>query len=252
MSDKEIQPNNPWQALQQFTNARIGIGRSGTSIPMKELLQFRLAHAHARDAVYSKLDSEGLTEALKQFNLPVAQLNSKAVSRERYLKMPGLGRDLDEASTEQLTSYTPGADIVIIIADGLSATAVNQNTVPLLEFLVPMLINSKLKLAPFCLVKQGRVAIGDDVAAVLQAKMSLILIGERPGLSAADSMGAYLTYDPREGLTDEARNCISNIRHNGLGHRQAAEKIFYLVQQAFRKKLSGVLLKDDNEGGYFP
>ncbi|RYE19574.1 MAG: ethanolamine ammonia-lyase subunit EutC [Sphingobacteriales bacterium] len=251
MSDKELQPNNPWQALQQFTKARIGIGRTGTSIPMTGLLEFRLAHAHARDAVYSKLDADGLTDGLRQFDLPVAQLSSKAVYREQYLKMPGLGRDLDEASTEQLNIYASGADIVIIIADGLSATAVNENAVKLLEILVPMLISSKFKLAPFCLVKQGRVAIGDDVATVLKAKLSLILIGERPGLSAADSMGAYLTYEPRDGLTDEARNCISNIRHNGLNHVQAADKIFYLIQQAFRKKLSGVLLKDDEQGGYF-
>ncbi|RCH55870.1 ethanolamine ammonia-lyase [Mucilaginibacter hurinus] len=252
MSEKGVQHGNPWQALQQYTNARIGIGRTGTSITMHQLLQFRLAHAHARDAVYSKLDVDGLLAGLSQFNLPVIVLHSKAEYREQYLKMPGLGRDLDTPSAELLRAYAPGADIVIIIADGLSAAAVNENAVNLLEHLMPMLVNDDFVLAPVCVVRQARVAISDDIGAALRAKISLILIGERPGLSAADSMGAYLTYGPREGLTDEARNCVSNIRQHGLAHKQAAEKLFYLVKQALNKKLSGVLLKDNDEHGYVP
>jgi ethanolamine ammonia-lyase small subunit len=144
-----------------------------------------------------------------------------------------------------LANYAAACDIAIIIADGLSATAVNENAAGLLEILLPMLAAFKLKIAPLCLVEQGRVAIGDDIGHGLKAKLSLVLIGERPGLSSADSMGAYLTYNPRPGLTDESRNCISNIRPQGLTNKPAADKIFYLINEAFKRKLSGVGLKDN-------
>lgn len=242
-------PNNdePLNPLKEFTAARIAIGRSGVSIPTKQSLQFNLAHAHARDAVYSELDIDGLTDNLKQFNLPILHLHSKADNRAEYLQRPDLGRKLKKSSANQLKEYAGEYDVIIIIADGLSATAVNEHTKGVLQILIPKLSVAKLKLAPVCLVEQGRVAVGDKVAHLLNAKLSVMLIGERPGLSAADSVGAYLTYNPQPGLTDESRNCISNIRPRGLPAKLAAGKIFYLVQEAFRLKLSGVGLKD-NQG----
>ena len=245
--DKVIKglPSNdePLNPLKEFTAARIAIGRSGVSIPTKQSLQFNLAHAHARDAVYSELDIDGLTDSLNQFDLPVLHLHSKAGNRAEYLQRPDLGRKLKKSSANQLKENTGEYDVAIIIADGLSATAVNEHTKGVLQVLIPMLSAARLKLAPICLVEQGRVAVGDKAAHLLNAKLSIILIGERPGLSAADSVGVY----PQPGLTDESRNCISNIRPQGLPAKLAAEKIFYLVQEAFRLKLSGVGLKD-NQG----
>lgn len=234
-------------ALKEFTAARIGIGRTGVSIPVKQALELKLAHAHARDAVYSHLDIAKLTEALKQFNLPILNLHSKAEYREEYLQRPDKGRKLKKSSAHHLENFAGNYDVVIIIADGLSATAVNDNTPELLQQLVPLLTGAGLSIAPLCLVQQGRVAVGDKIAHLLGAKLSVMLIGERPGLSSADSVGAYLTYNPKPGLTDESRNCISNIRPKGLGYKDAAEKIFYLIQESFRRKLSGVELKD-NQG----
>jgi ethanolamine ammonia-lyase small subunit len=236
---------DPLAYLREFTAARIAIGSVGNSIPLKQSLEFKLAHAHARDAVYSVLDIEGLLNNLKVFNLPILRLHSKATGRHKYLKRPDHGRQLNEESAAQLKDYRTDADIVIIIADGLSATAVNENAFGLLEMLIPMLSAAKLKLAPLCLVEQGRVAIGDDIGHGLNARFSILLIGERPGLSSADSMGAYLTYNPQPGLTDESRNCISNIRPQGLTNKPAADKIFYLINEAFKRKLSGIGLKDN-------
>jgi ethanolamine ammonia-lyase small subunit len=232
-------------SLREFTAARIAIGRVGNSIPINESLKFKLAHAHARDAVYSALDIDSLFAGLKSFNLPVLHLHSKAKNRPKYLKRPDRGRALSEESAEELKDFSANADVAIIMADGLSAEAINENAVGLLQILIPMLRASKLKIAPLCLVEQGRVAIGDDIGYGLNAKFTILLIGERPGLSSADSMGAYLTYNPKPGLTDESRNCISNIRPQGLTHKPAADKIFYLVLEAFRRKLSGVGLKDN-------
>jgi len=241
---QELDSTDPFNSLKTFTAARIGIGLVGSTVPLDYSLEFKLAHAHARDAVYSILDTEGLTNTLKQFNLPVLHLHSQAGNRARYLQRPDLGRKLNEESANQIKDMG-SADVVIIVADGLSATAVNNNVNGLLSILIPKLLAVKLKLAPICLVEQGRVAIGDDIAHGLKAKLSLVLIGERPGLSAADSMGAYLTYNPRSGLTDEMRNCISNIRPMGLTYDLAADKIFYLIQEAFKRKISGVSLKDN-------
>jgi ethanolamine ammonia-lyase small subunit len=235
------------KALQEFTSARIAIGRVGTSIPLKQSLEFKLAHAHARDAVYSELDINNLTDVLKQFDLPVLHLNSRVNDRRQYLQRPDLGRRLNDGSLDLLLDHRPETDIAIILADGLSATAVNENAVGLLQALIPQLLAAGFKLAPISMVEQGRVAIGDDIGHGLKAKLSLVLIGERPGLSSADSLGAYLTYNPKPGLTDEMRNCISNIRPGGLIYKKAAKKIFYLISEAFKRKLSGVDLKDNAE-----
>jgi len=240
----------PWSSLKAFTTARIALGRTGTAIPLKEVLSFRLAHAHARDAVYSRLDTHSIHEALQPYRHDILHLHSNAADRHEYLQRPDKGRQLDADSIAQLNNITSSArqkDVVIIIADGLSATAMNVHTQPLLEILMPMLKTAGLTTAPFCLVEQGRVAIGDEIGALLQAKMTVVLIGERPGLSAADSMGAYITFHPAAGNTDEARNCISNIRKEGLQYTQAAGKICYLLQEAARLKLSGVGLKDNYE-----
>jgi ethanolamine ammonia-lyase small subunit len=235
----------PLKALREFTQARIGIGRVGTSIPLKQSLEFKLAHAHARDAVYSELDINNLTDLLKQFDLPVLQLHSRAGHRRQYLQRPDMGRRLNDASMQLLHDFSAEADIAIIIADGLSATAINEHTFGLLQVLVPQLTAAGFRLAAISLVEQGRVAIGDDIGYGLKAKLSLVLIGERPGLSSADSLGVYLTYNPKPGITDEARNCVSNIRPGGLSYSKAAKKIFYLISEAFTRKLSGVGLKDN-------
>lgn len=245
MDELKQSDENFLELLKQFTAARIGLGRTGASIPVKQSLAFNLAHAHARDAVYSDLDVEKLIENLEEFSLPVLQLHSKAAYREQYLQRPDLGRQLNEESVEILESNKTDNDIVIVVADGLSATAVNHNAVSLLRILIPQLQLAELKIGPVCLVKQGRVAIADDIGFALHSKLSIILIGERPGLSAADSMGSYITYKPKPGLTDESRNCISNIRPHGLSAKQASKKIFYLVHEAFKRKLSGVGLKDN-------
>ena len=241
ISDDSLNP------LKEFTAARIAIGRSGTSIPTKQSLAFKLAHAHARDAVYSRLDIDALSADIKQFDLPVILLHSKAGNRAEYLQRPDLGRKLKKSSANQLKEYAGDYDVSIILADGLSAAAINENVIGLLGHLIPLFTAAKLKLAPICFIEQGRVAVSDKIAHLLNAELSIILIGERPGLSSADSIGAYMTYEPKPGLTDESRNCISNIRPQGLAFKPAAEKLFYLVQEAFRMKLSGVGLKD-NQG----
>jgi ethanolamine ammonia-lyase small subunit len=230
--------------LKAFTTARIGIGKTGASIPFKQSLVFKLAHAHARDAVYSELDLDMLSKDIQHLDQQILLLHSQASYREQYLQRPDMGRQLNQESIDALNDYA-GYDVVIVIADGLSATAVNRNAVGLLKLLLPQLVALGLKVAPICLVKQGRVAIADDIGFHLRAKISLILIGERPGLSSADSMGAYLTFSPKPGLTDESRNCISNIRPHGLTFKLASHKLFYLIQEALKRKISGVGLKDN-------
>lgn len=247
MSQELIQ-QDPWASLKAFTTARIALGRTGTAIPLREVLNFRLAHAHARDAVYSALAVNALQEQLHSFYLPVLLLHSKAADRYEYLQRPDKGRQLDAESVAILKAADEAClqkDVAIILADGLSATAMNVHTQPLLEVLIPLLKGAGLSLAPICMVQQGRVASGDEVGEILQAKLTLMLIGERPGLSAADSMGAYITYGAKPGTTDEARNCISNIREEGLQYEAAARKILYLIQEALSLGLTGVGLKDN-------
>jgi ethanolamine ammonia-lyase small subunit len=241
---KELIQSDPWASLKAFTTARIALGRTGTAIPLREVLAFKMAHAHARDAVYSRLETSALQEQLQSFHLPITVLHSRAADRYEYLQRPDKGRRLDADSAESLTSQ--GADVAFILADGLSATAVNVHAYPLLQHVLPILKAAGISVGPVCLVQQGRVAIGDEIGALLKVKATVVLIGERPGLSAADSLGAYITYGPQVGNTDEVRNCISNIREEGLQYTAAAGKIFYLLQEALRLKLSGVELKDNH------
>ncbi len=235
-----------WESLRQFTAARIALGRSGHSLPTQALLKFQLDHAQARDAVYSFLDTNRLIKELTQLISENILVKSQAQNRQQYLQRPDWGRKLSAESQQNLSDRnTFGSDLCLIIADGLSATAVNEHALPVLSLLVPALVQHGWSLAPVCLVEQGRVAIADEIGYFLKAKMTIILIGERPGLSSPDSMGAYLTYGPRPGLTDESRNCISNIRPAGLDYVQASDKLLYLLTQMKARQLSGVNLKDE-------
>jgi ethanolamine ammonia-lyase small subunit len=239
--------NDPWSALKKFTAARIALGRTGVSIPVRENLSFKLAHAFARDAVYTTLDISLISGGLTVLNLPFLLLHSKATDRSQYLQRPDLGRRLDDASLSMLSQHSGSYDIAVSLADGLSAAAINQHALPLLSLLISRFNSSGLSIAPICIIEQGRVAISDETGNALGAKLSIILIGERPGLSTPDSMGAYLTYHPKVGNTDHQRNCISNIGLKGLPFREAADKIYYLVRESLRLQLSGVGLKDMGE-----
>ena len=248
MNKKEllIQPD-PWISLRSLTSARIALGRTGVSVPLAESLAFKLAHANARDAVYDLLDKAILVEGIQQLQHPLLLLQSAAANRQQYLQRPDYGRRLNEDAVQRLELEQTGSsyDICISIADGLSATAVNKHAIPLLQVLMPLLKHAGFSIAPICIIEQGRVAISDHTGQLSRATLSLIVLGERPGLSSADSLGAYLTYQPQQGTTDERRNCISNIRPGGLSVEQSAQKILLLIQESFRLKLSGIQLKDD-------
>lgn len=238
---------NAWQELRKFTDARIGLGRAGVSVPTAALLEFQLAHAQAQDAVHAQADIDGLVSALQPQHC--VRLHSQAASRAEYLQRPDLGRLLDDDSRTlcRKAVVESGYDLAIVIADGLSARAVNQHAAALTTELLKRLAQSQKdtwNVAPVCLVQQGRVAVGDDVAAALSAKMVLVLIGERPGLSSPDSLGAYLSWAPEVGLPDSRRNCVSNIRPAGLPVTSAADKLAFLIAEARTRKISGVSLKD--------
>lgn len=229
--------------------ARVAIGRTGRSEPLAASLDFRMAHAHARDAVFAPLDIPTLKDALLDTGATIFILHSKAADRRTYLQRPDLGRKLSENSIAALQASNPSpSKIVWVLADGLSATALQKHAAPFMKAAVPLLEASGFETNAVCIVEQGRVAIGDEIAALLQARLVIVLIGERPGLSAADSLGLYLTYHPLPGTTDEARNCISNIRSEGMPYSIAAEKLLFLVKEAFRLQLSGVMLKDHSSG----
>ncbi|HEU4376526.1 MAG TPA: ethanolamine ammonia-lyase subunit EutC [Telluria sp.] len=232
---------NPWDRLRRFTAARIALGRAGVSVPTAPQLAFQLAHAQARDAVYRELDDAALaTELTAALDVPSICVHSAAPDRATYLRRPDLGRKLDPASRAALDR--PGHyDIGFVIADGLSALAIERHALPFLRSFL-----DAAAIAPLVIVRQGRVAIGDEVAQLLGMELVVVMIGERPGLSSPDSMGLYLTWQPRVGMTDERRNCISNVRPQGLGYDDAARKLHYLVDEARRRGVSGVALKDDS------
>jgi ethanolamine ammonia-lyase small subunit len=240
---------NPWMKLNRFTRARIALGRAGVSIPTKPMLDFQLSHARARDAVHLPMDRDGIVARLEATGYPAIELKSAAGNRTTYLQRPDLGRRLDDAARGRLSSLAEqgayGFDIAFVIADGLSAFAVNQHAVDMLEAVRPGLAALNWRAAPVSVVEQGRVAIGDEIGALLGAEVVVILIGERPGLSAPDSLGLYITYAPRPGLTDAARNCISNVRPDGQSFSSAARRLLYLLVEARRRRLSGVDLKDE-------
>lgn len=251
---------NPWAALRQFTDARIALGRAGVSQPTQPQLAFQLAHAQARDAVHLALDATALQQALSALGHGCMHLQSAAPDRDTYLQRPDLGRRLNAASRESLIARHPHAwpdahdsdeshkrpyDVAFVIADGLSALAIGSHALPFLQVLLPCLANDNWNIAPLALVEQGRVAVADEAGELLGARIVVILIGERPGLSAPDSMGLYLTWMPKVGLTDASRNCISNVRPAGLGYEDAASKLQWLLNESRRRQISGVDLKDD-------
>jgi ethanolamine ammonia-lyase small subunit len=245
---------DPWQGLRRFTAARIGLGHSGISQLTHAQLQFQLAHARARDAVHDALDAAALARALADAwpGLPSPLvLHSAAADRNAYLQRPDLGRRLDTPSRACLLdlrgagAHSAACDLAVVVADGLSALAIEQNAAPFLQALEARLDASAWTFAPLVIVQQGRVAIGDEVGELLGARIVLVLIGERPGLSSPDSMGLYITWAPSIGLTDERRNCISNVRPAGLGVDEAADKLHWLLGEARRRELTGVQLKDE-------
>jgi ethanolamine ammonia-lyase small subunit len=258
---QDIIPNpqaDPWQALRQFTAARIGLGHTGISQPTSAHLAFQLAHARARDAVHDTLDTTALRAALEQAwpgSPSPLMLHSAAADRNVYLQRPDLGRRLDGPSRGRLCAlrgehvHERPYDLAVVVVDGLSGPAVSQNAAPFLQALRPRLETSGWTLAPLSIVQQGRVAVGDEVGELLGAKLVVVLIGERPGLSSSDSMGLYMTWAPRVGLTDERRNCISNVRPAGLSVEKAARKLHILLSEARRRELTGVQLKDETGAG---
>ncbi|MDN2708403.1 ethanolamine ammonia-lyase subunit EutC [Janthinobacterium sp. SUN118] len=235
----------PWQALRAHTAARIALGRRGVSVPTGAQLAFQLAHAQARDALHLELDGDALARALLEQGLSSVQLHSAAATRAVYLQRPDLGRRLDDVSRARLAACATGVDLALVAADGLSALAVQRHAAPFLAALRERLALEAWTLSPLHIVAQGRVAIGDEIGELLQARAVLVLIGERPGLSSPDSLGLYLTWAPKVGLLNERRNCISNVRPQGLAYAQAAYRLHYLLSQAFARQLSGVALKDE-------
>lgn len=249
MEKPPVDPQNPWLELRRLTPARIALGRTGTSLPTSALLDFQFAHAQARDAVHLPFDHAGLSAQLSERGRDSLLLHSAATDRNSYLQRPDLGRKLSEDSAQTLRDYAQanpgGVDLAIVVADGLSALAVHRHTLPFLTRLEEQMSADGWSIAPVVLVEQGRVAIGDEIGQLLGAKMLVMLIGERPGLSSPDSLGLYFTYNPKVGLTDAYRNCISNVRLEGLSYGMAAHRLLYLMREACRRQLSGVNLKDE-------
>ncbi len=237
--------DDPWTRMRAVTPARIGLARAGSSIATQDHLAFQLAHAKARDAVHEPFDPGALVERLRDRRLEAVQLRSAAADRPTYLARPDLGRRLDEASRARLVAMARGYDLVFVLADGLSARAVASHAVPLLDASLPQLRRDGWRIGPAVVVEQGRVAIGDEIGGILDAALACVLIGERPGLTSPDSLGAYLTWQPAIGRTDAERNCLSNIRPAGMAYAEAAQRLVYLCTEARRRRCTGVMLKDE-------
>ncbi|EPG37398.1 ethanolamine ammonia-lyase subunit EutC [Acinetobacter colistiniresistens] len=238
-----------WETLKQFTDARIAIGRTGCSIPTRALLDFQLSHAQAKDAVFQCLNVELLTEQLQQLGLNPIHVQSQAEHKELYLKRPDLGRLLAPQSVQQLQQtkqHQQGYDVCIVIGDGLSARAIEENALPFIQALIQPFAEQQWSLAPVVIATGSRVALGDEIAEIFQARMLIMLIGERPGLSSPDSMGLYYTLDAYSGCLDSQRNCISNIRPAGLSIPIATQRLLALMHNSKRLGLSGVDLKDEH------
>jgi ethanolamine ammonia-lyase small subunit len=245
-------PPDPWADLRRHTPARIGLGRCGVALPTDEVLRLAAAHAQARDAVHVALDGAALEAQLRSEGWRCVRVASRAAGRDDYLRRPDLGRRLSAADAARLQDLAAGdVDLAIVIGDGLSAVAVQRHSPRLLAALRAAL-GDTLTLAPLVIATQARVALADEIGALLQARVSLILLGERPGLSSPDSLGAYLTHAPAVGRTDAERNCVSNIRPEGLPPEHAAQRIAWLLREALRRRISGVGLKDDSATELLP
>lgn len=238
---------DPWHALRAHTPARVALGRTGVSMPTDELLRFGTAHAMARDAVHLPLDVPALRNRLHAEGWPTVEVHSSAPDRATYLLRPDLGRRLDEASAAGLQPPSGGCTLQLVVADGLSSLAAARHAVPLLGKLRDQL-PPDWRLGPIIVATQARVALGDPIGERMGAQLVAMLIGERPGLSSPDSLGVYLTHTPRVGCTDAQRNCISNIRPEGLPYAAAAHKLMWLAGEALRLQCTGIGLKDDSEG----
>lgn len=247
MSDPAL-PRRPTLDLRAFTPARVALGRSGASLPTKALLDFTLDHARARDAVHAAFDTRRLIADLDALGLAVTEVRSRAVDRSDYLRRPDLGRQLEPDSAERLArSVSAPCELAVVIGDGLSAAAVHSHAAIVVGRLLQSLAEGDAVAVGHVVVASGaRVALGDEIGAILGARMVLMLIGERPGLSAPDSLGAYLTFAPQPGRTDAERNCVSNIHHAGLSHDEAAFKIAWLVREGLAREVTGVALKDES------
>ena len=241
---------DPWVRLRQFTPARIGLARAGAAVTTAEQLAFQLAHAQARDAVHAPFNAAAVAADLTGRRFAVVSLDSAAPDRTAYLMSPNLGRRLSDAARWRLSELVCDfasdftGDLAVVVADGLSALAVHRHAAPLMAALSGQLPGA-VKIGTVAVVERGRVAIGDEIGAALNARLVMVLIGERPGLSAPDSLGAYLTWAPKVGRKDAERNCVSNIRPEGLGYDAAAAKLAYLITESLRRELTGVMLKDE-------
>ena len=243
-------PPSSLERLRELTPARVALGLSGASLPTKALLEFTLDHARARDAVHAAFDTEALMQGLAGLGLEALGVSSRAPDRKKYLARPDLGRMLDPDSKARLASRGGrGYPLAIIVGDGLSPAAVNAHAIGLLGRLLPSLAAHKIEVGQAVIATGARVALGDEIGAVLGARMTAVLIGERPGLSAADSLGVYLTFAPSVGMTDERRNCVSNIHKSGLSYDDAALKIGWLIREGLARELTGVALKDESGAG---
>jgi ethanolamine ammonia-lyase small subunit len=238
-----LSPPALWVDLRRFTPARVALGRAGNGLPTNAHLEFQAAHAAARDAVHASLDITSLRAALDAIGIDSISVRSEAADRQTYLLRPDLGRRLADADRTRLTPRP--ASLAFVVCDGLSATAVARHAVPVLALAIPALRARGLGIAPVVVAEQGRVALGDDIGEVLGAEAVVVLIGERPGLSAADSLGIYLTWQPRRGRTDAERNCISNIRPEGFPPAAAADKLLWLIDAMRQMRVTGIGLKDE-------
>jgi len=242
-------PPRSLRDLRDLTPARVGLGRAGASLPTRALLEFTLDHARARDAVHAAFDVSALVSGLNGLGLEAPEVSSCVGNRQDYLRRPDLGRKLDQASRQRLTSRKEGpCRLVVVIGDGLSPMAVNAHAVALVGSLMPRLAAERIEIGCAVVASGARVALGDEIGAILGARLVVVLIGERPGLSAPDSLGAYLTFAPRTGITDAERNCVSNIHGAGLGYDEAAFRIAWLVREGLARGMTGVALKDESGG----
>ena len=242
-------PSRSLRDLRDLTPARVGLGRAGAGLPTRALLEFTLDHARARDAVHAGFDVSALVAGLGGLGLEAAEVSSRARDRREYLKRPDLGRNLEQASKQLLASrQADSCRLAIVVGDGLSPEAVNAHAVALVASLMPRLAAERIDIGCAVVASGARVALGDEIGAIIGARMVVVLIGERPGLSAPDSLGAYLTFAPRPDVTDAERNCVSNIHGAGLGYDEAALRIGWLIREGLAREVTGVALKDESGG----
>jgi ethanolamine ammonia-lyase small subunit len=243
-----VMRDDVWAPLRKLTSARIALGRAGGSMRTRHQLDFQLAHACARDAVWSPFDPDSLAADMRKIGQEVIVVESAARDRAEFLRRPDLGRRLSTESQVLLKHLekSAGVDLAIVVTDGLSALAVTTQSPPFLAELLDLLQHDSWSLAPLIIARYGRVALQDQIGEICCAKISLILIGERPGLGSADSMGAYFIHSPKIGKTDADRNCVSNIRNGGLPPAGAARKVHHLLRACRKMAISGVQLKDDS------